>query len=170
MLNTLVNMCSHLKNSSRARLALTSIPSTKHTLALALALQQSGFLSTVIRGGKHPPPLLTSTSMPHATDEAQEAEAVVTQENIASRRLWVGLKYSKQYPVLTDVAMESKPKQRVTLKAADISAVIRGKQRNFVKGLTRTGECLYLLTDKGVKEARECEEERIGGLVLCRVV
>lgn len=108
--------------------------------------------------------------MPHASDAEHEAEAIVTQENIATRRLWVGLKYWNQHPVLTDLAMESKPRKRITLTSKEVAAVVRGKQRNFVKGLTRTGECLYLLTDKGVKEARQCEEERIGGMVLCRVV
>lgn len=65
---------------------------------------------------------------------------------------------------------ESKPKKRVMLKFRDLEQIVRGKEAKWVKGLTRPGECLYLSTDRGVMEARECVERRIGGLVLCRVL
>ena len=38
-----------------------------------------------------------------------------------------------------------------------------------MEGLRRPGECIYVSTDKGVMEARECVERRIGGMLLCRV-
>lgn len=31
------------------------------------------------------------------------------------------------------------------------------------------GEALYLTTDRGIMEVRECVERRVGGMVLCRV-
>lgn len=37
-------------------------------------------------------------------------------------------------------------------------------------GLTRPGECLFVSTDRGVLEARECVERKVGGMILCRVV
>lgn len=169
-LTTLANVCSHLQNASKARLGLTSVPSTNLTLSLTLALQHSGFLSTVTRGGKRPPLLLTPTAMPHATSEADMAEATVTQANVASRRLWLGLKYWNNDPVLREMQLVSKPKQRVTLGFRDLTKVVRGREAKWVKGLTRPGECLFVSTDLGILEARECVEKEVGGMVLCRVI
>ncbi|TVY86023.1 37S ribosomal protein, mitochondrial, partial [Lachnellula willkommii] len=92
----LANVCSHLQNASKARLGLTSIPSTNQLLTLSLALQSSGFLSSVTRAGLTPPPLNTNTTY--------EPEPV-TQENVSSRRLWLGLKYWDNRPVLSEMSM-----------------------------------------------------------------
>ncbi|KFX97412.1 hypothetical protein O988_04877, partial [Pseudogymnoascus sp. VKM F-3808] len=92
----LANVCSHLQNASRARLGLTSVPASNMILGLSLSLQQSGFLRSVTRGGAQPPPVdALSTYVPEP----------VTQENVASRRLWLGLKYWDNSPVLTQMAM-----------------------------------------------------------------
>ncbi|KAB8336888.1 hypothetical protein FH972_021196 [Carpinus fangiana] len=106
----LAHTCSHLQNCSKARLGLTSIPSTKLLLSLSLALQNAGFISSVTRGGPQPPQLLTATSLPHATDDAaldpeHPDSAIITQANVASRRLWLGLKYWKGEPVLSKMSM-----------------------------------------------------------------
>lgn len=93
----------------------------------------------------------------------------VTQTNRASRRLWLGLKYWDGEPVLRKAKMLSRPTQRLWLTHEDLSKIIRGRRSNYVDGMTRIGECLFLSTDKGIMEARECEERRIGGLALCRV-
>lgn len=167
----LAHVCSHLQNASKARLGLTSIPSTNLHLSLALALQQAGFLSTVTRGGPEPPLLLTATSMPHALAASTDAaEATVTQANVASRRLWLGLKYWNSEPVLRECTLESKPTQRVWVGHRDLEAIVRGREARWTKGLTRIGECLFVSTDRGVLEARECVERKVGGMLLCRVV
>lgn len=166
----LANVCSHLQNASKARLGLTSIPSTNQTLALMLALQHSGFLSTVTRGGPRPPLLLTPTSMPHATDPEAIDEATVTQANVASRRLWLGLKYYNNTPVLSNMSLESKPKKRVTLGYRDLATIVRGRDAKWVRGLTRPGECLFVSTDRGIMESREAVEQKLGGMALCRVI
>ncbi|TKX18399.1 37S ribosomal protein S8 [Elsinoe australis] len=101
--------------------------------------------------------------------EAHQTSSVVTQANRASRRLWLGLKYWDGEPVMRKMKMLSKPTQRLWLTHDDLSKIVRGKRANYVEGLTRIGECLFISTDKGVMEARECVERRIGGLVLCRV-
>ncbi|KAF2230338.1 40S ribosomal protein S8 [Viridothelium virens] len=164
----LSHVCSHLQNASKARLGLTSIPSTNLHLSICLNLQKQGFLSTVLRGGPSPPDtstLHTGEPLPASAD----AEATVTQENVATRRLWLGLKYWNSQPVLSEMKMVSKPKQRIQLSSLDIGRIVRGREAGYVKGLTRPGECLFVSTDKGVLEARECVERKVGGLVLCRV-
>lgn len=157
----LSNVCSHLQNASKARLGLTSVPSTNMILTLALALQQSGFLSSVTRGGVIPPPIDSlSTYVPEP----------VTQENISTRRLWLGMKYWNNEPVLSKMTMVSKPTKRVWMDVEGLGKIVRGRDANYIKGLTKPGECLFVSTDRGILEARECVEKKIGGMLLCRAL
>lgn len=164
----LANICSHLQNASKARLGLTSIPSTNLHLRLALALQSAGFLSTVVRGGPIPPPPHLLLNHPSSNNEAAEIEPV-TQENVGSRRLWLGMKYWNSEPVLEKMQLISKPTRRIWMDTEGLSTLVLGRQSGYVKGLRRPGECLFVTTDKGVMEARECVERKIGGMLLCRV-
>lgn len=154
-----VNACSHLQNASKARLGLTSIPNNKYNLSFALALHRAGFISSVTRGGPKPPPqdsLMTFELEP------------VTSANVASRRLWLGLKYWNSEPVMSKLKAYSKPSMPVKLQLPQLEKVARGFQAGHVKGLT-LGECLFLTTDRGVLEVREALEKRVGGQILCSV-
>lgn len=66
--------------------------------------------------------------------------------------------------------MVSRPTKRVWMDVQGLERIVLGKENNYVKGLNKIGECLYVSTDKGVMEARECVERRIGGLLLCRAL
>ncbi|KAF9893617.1 hypothetical protein FE257_010929 [Aspergillus nanangensis] len=165
----LAHVCSHLNNAAKARLGLTSIPNSQLHLKLCLALQNSGYISSVVRGGPSPPPPHIILGHPTANDEVQGVEPV-TQTNVASRRLWLGLKYWQSEPVLGKVSMVSKPKRRINIDVAGLREVIRGEKSGYVEGLRSPGESLYLSTDQGILEARECVEKKVGGLVLCRVL
>ncbi|KAL9115356.1 MAG: hypothetical protein Q9227_000677 [Pyrenula ochraceoflavens] len=165
----LSHVCSHLTNASKARLGLTSIPSSKLHLNIALNLLKAGFVSAVVRGGHTPPPPHKLLSHPSFNDEEEPIEPV-TQDNIASRRLWLGMKYWNSEPVIDKMMMISKPTRRVTLDIEALADIIRGHNRNFVKGLRIPGECMFLSTDRGVMEARECVEKKIGGLALLKAL
>ncbi|KZF26262.1 30S ribosomal protein S8 [Xylona heveae TC161] len=160
----LSHVCSHIQNASKARLGLTSVPSSNLILALALSLQKSGFISNVKRGGLEPPPSLSGQALPFSALD----EEPVTQQNIASRRLWLGLKYWNNEPVLSKMSMVSKPTRRVWMNAEDLSKIVRGRNAGYVKGLTKPGECLFVTTDQGIMEARECVRRKLGGMLLCR--
>jgi small subunit ribosomal protein S8 len=151
----ITNMCSHLQNASRAQLGLTSIPNNKYNLNLALALHRAGFLSSVTRGGPHPP------------DPSVPPEPV-TNANVATRRLWLGLKYWNNKPVMRQLKTLSKPSRVLTASLSDLELVSRGREAGYVKGLN-LGECLFLSTDRGILEIREALEKKVGGVVLCRV-
>ncbi len=155
----IVDTCSHLQNATRARLGLTSLPSTKNNLSLALALHRAGLLSSVTRGGPIPPP-------PEALLSAETEP--VTAANAATRRLWLGLKYWNNEPVMRNLEPVSRSSRLVTAKLEELEAIARGFRRGQVKGLN-TGETLYISTDKGVLEIREALNKRTGGMVLCRV-
>ncbi|KAJ9503744.1 hypothetical protein H2202_000883 [Exophiala xenobiotica] len=138
----LANTCSHLQNASRARLGLTSIPDTKFHLGLMLALQNSGFISSVVRGGAEPPPSHKLLTHPTSSDPAHPIEPV-TRHNISSRRLWLGLKYWNSEPVLSKMSLVSKPTRRIWMDTPGLTKLVLGKNSGYVKGLTTTGECLY---------------------------
>jgi ribosomal protein S8 len=157
----LAHVCSHIQNASKARLGLTSVPSSNLHLTLLLALQNSGFISSVTRGGLTPPPIDQLSSY--------EPEPV-TQSNIATRRLWLGLKYWNNEPVLSEMKLVSKPTKRVWMDVEGLGKIIRGREAGYVKGLTKPGESLFVSTDRGILEARECVERKVGGMLLCRVV
>lgn len=156
---SVVNACAHLQNCQRARLGLTSLPNTKNNLFFVLALQRCGLLSSVTRAGPYPPPadqLLTFEAEP------------VTSANVATRRLWLGLKYHDNEPVMRTVTAISKPKRTITMQLNSLERVARGFERGYVKGL-KMGELLFVATDKGVLEVREALQRKTGGLVLARV-
>jgi small subunit ribosomal protein S8 len=160
-IQTIVNACSHLQNASRAQLGLTSIPNNKFNLALALALHRTGFISSVTRAGASPPPADQLTSY--------EPEPV-TSANVATRRLWVGLKYWENKPVMKKLTPISKPSRRITLDNEDLNRIARGRpsRNGYVQGLN-LGESLFLTTDRGTLEIREAMERKVGGMALCRV-
>lgn len=167
-LSNLANVCSHLNNATKARLGLTSIPSTKLHTKLCLAMQKDGYFSSVVRGGPSPPPAHILLGHPDPISQILETEPV-TQANVASRRLWLGLKYWESNPVLGKLSTVSKPKRKINLDVPGLRKVIRGEKSDMVQGLRQPGESLYLATDRGFMEARECVEKNVGGLVLCRV-
>ncbi|ATY59217.1 40S ribosomal protein S8 [Cordyceps militaris CM01] len=162
-LKTLVDMCSHLQNASKAKLGLTSFRSTKHSMLLATALHRAGFLSTVYRAGPTPPSEEDMLSRPMEP---------VTTANVSSRRLWLGLKYWDGKPVLGTCRAMSTPSRRVTVRPEELARVVRGfptkLDAGVVQGLT-LGECLFLDTTEGVLEAREALAKKVGGTLMCRV-
>ena len=156
----ITNACSHLSNATKARLGLTSLPNTKYNLFLALALHRAGLIASVTRAGRVPPPaeaLLTFESEP------------VTTANVATRRLWLGLKYHNNQPVMRHLTAVSKPSRLVTVTLQDLSRIARGFEAGQLKGLN-LGETMFVATDRGILEAREALEKKVGGLVLCRVI
>lgn len=132
---------------------MTSIPMTKLNLAIVLGLQEEGFLSSVTRGN-------------HAGPDAEYTPT--TQENIATRRLWLGLKYYDNEPVLSKMRLVSKPTKRVWIGASGLQQLTRGKEHDDVKPL-QPGECMFMASDKGVYEIREAVARQLGGQPLCRV-
>ncbi|KAL6705848.1 hypothetical protein ACN47E_006308 [Coniothyrium glycines] len=189
----LAHVCSHLQNASKARLGLTSIPVSKLHVNIALGLQREGFLSSVTLAGPTPPDpfLLQDTHTPAQLEDmarmlrnkpwlayptdgpsplaTEKPREVHIPENPAQRRLWLGLKYWQNEPVLKNMKLVSKPTRRIWLTSEDFGKITRTRESSYVKGLTHPGECMFVTTDRGILEARECVERRLGGMALCRV-
>ena len=52
----------------------------------------------------------------------------------------------------------------------DLEGLCLGAKRGYVEGLRGIGECMFVSTDRGVMEIRECVERKVGGMLLCRVI
>ncbi|KAI1334546.1 ribosomal protein S8 [Xylariaceae sp. FL0016] len=157
-ITNIVNMCSHLQNASKARLGLTSVPHNKYNLSVALALHRAGFLSFVTRGGGEPPdPSTITTFQPEP----------MTTANVARQRLWVGLKYSDNAPVLRQLRSISTGKRLINADLSALERLARGFDASQQRGLN-LGECMFVSTDRGTLEVREAIDRRVGGLLLCR--
>jgi ribosomal protein S8 len=171
-LSNIAHLCSHLNNVNKARLALASVPNTKLHLKLCLAFLNQGVVSSVVRGGKSAPPPHILLGHPTLNDDKTvdiPSTEPVTQSNVASRRLWLGLKYWQNEPVMGKLAPVSKPKRKITLDIPGIRRVHRGVRSDLVEGLRSPGELLFMLTDRGLLESRQCLERNVGGMVLCRM-
>ncbi|OAL06208.1 40S ribosomal protein S8 [Phaeosphaeriaceae sp. SRC1lsM3a] len=99
----------------------------------------------------------------------EQVHEVNVPENAARRRLWLGLKYWQNEPVLKHMQLISKPTRRIWLTSEDLAKIIRTRASSYVQGLTHPGECMFITTDRGILEARECVERRLGGMALFRV-
>lgn len=191
----LAHVCSHMQNASKARLGLTSIPVSKMHVKIALGLQREGFLSSVTLAGPTPPrPFMLQPQqgpeeaeqlaqtleeepwLAYPTKETTEQRLrkekvydIQVPENAARRRLWLGLKYWQNEPVLKHMQLISKPTRRIWLTSEDLGKIIRTRPSSYVQGLTHPGECMFITTDRGILEARECVERRLGGMALFRV-
>ncbi|KAF9355961.1 hypothetical protein BGX26_005889 [Mortierella sp. AD094] len=79
------DLCARVQNGFRARLRRIAVPDTKMNHAIANVLYKEGFIAGVSRG-----------------DHIQPDSAYVptTPDNVATRRLWLELKYNNDEPVL----------------------------------------------------------------------
>jgi ribosomal protein S8 len=99
----------------------------------------------------------------------EQVHEVRVPDNPARRRLWLGLKYWQNEPVLKNMKLVSKPTRRIWLTSEDLGKITRTRESSYVEGLTHPGECMFISTDRGILEARECVERRMGGMALFRV-
>lgn len=152
---TLAHTCAHLQNVAMAKLPLTSIPYTRLQLQLALNLYREGFLASVQRG---------STAGPDLTPQE------VTPDNVATRRLWLGMKYRENKPVLSKLQLISKPNRRLYASAQELREFANGNRIRAVKPLM-PGEVVFV-RPRGTKEVvniHEAVKKDLDGELLCRV-
>ncbi|KAG6000397.1 hypothetical protein E4U21_005490 [Claviceps maximensis] len=158
----IAHMCSHIQNASKSRLGITSVKNTKYNLLLALAMHRCGFFSTVYRAGPHPPTMQQMIS---------QAPEQVTSANVATMRIWLGLKYWDGKPVLSKAEVISKPSRLMTANLQELGRLTRGFPARLKGGVVpglNLGECMFVATSRGVLEAREALSRKVGGLLVCR--
>ncbi|KAI8990082.1 30S ribosomal protein S8 [Pilobolus umbonatus] len=146
------DLCARIQNGFRARLQTIAIPETKMNLAISNILYKEGFLSSVTRGNHlGPDPAYTPT----------------TNENVATRRLWLDLKYKENNPVLAQLSLVSKPSKKVHFTVNELKNITNGRRSQFIKPL-QPGEIAIVNTNRGVLEVHEAIEKNVGGEVICR--
>lgn len=150
----LANFCSHLKNCTNVQMSTTSVPFTRLHLQIALGLYREGFISSIKKGSTIGPDL-------KPTD--------VTPDNISTRRLWLGLKYRNNRPVIRSLSLILKPGRKVNLTSTEVKALSSGLPVRFIRPLN-PAECIFIKTPRDeVLEIQEAARKDIRGMVLCRV-
>ncbi|CAA19274.1 37S ribosomal protein subunit S8, mitochondrial [Schizosaccharomyces pombe] len=144
---------SHLQNSFRARKSLASVPNCNSVLELCAVLYHQGFLSSIQRGDIHGPDALPT---------------ITTRQNVATRRLWLGLKYFEGKPVLHYIRAVSKPSRKVNLTPSELLQFAKGRKVSFVNGL-EPAEVGIVETKHGIMSIDDAIKNNLGGNVICRV-
>ncbi|VEU21483.1 DEKNAAC102580 [Brettanomyces naardenensis] len=149
----LANVCCHLQNCTMARLPLAKVPYTRLHLQIALGLYNEGFVSSVQRGSINGPDI---------------TPVEVTPDNISTRRLWLGLKYRNNKPVLSHLRLISKPNRRVRLTNEELGHFASGKRVRFIPPM-KPDEVVFLRTNKGeILNLYEAVKKQLDGELLCR--
>lgn len=106
------------------------------------------------------------SSQPLPSSHAYRAAGVPL--NPAHRRIWLGLKYWNNEPVLRNMSLISKPTREIRAKVADLRKLVAGRKAGIANPLTNPGDCLFVSTEIGILEAREALERVRGGVLLVR--
>jgi ribosomal protein S8 len=146
--------CARVQNAFKARLQSIAIPDTKMNLAISMILYRQGFISSVQRGDYLEPDKKVVQTRPH---------------NIASRRLWLDLKYRDNKPVLQKMSCVSKGSKKVYMTVEELKNLTAGRRAKFIPPL-QLGEIAIVSTSRGVLEIKEAIEQNHGGVVLCRAI
>lgn len=150
----LANFCAHIKNCTNVNIASTSVPFSRLHLQISLGLYREGFISSVQKG---------STSGP------DQDPVEITPDNISTRRLWLGLKYRNNQPVIRDFSLILKPGRKVNLTSTEVKALASGMAVRFIKPL-QPAEAIFMKTSQSeVVEIQEAAKRDLDGMVLCRV-
>lgn len=151
----LANVAAHLQNATRVNLATTSIPFSRLHLEVAFHLYKQGFITSVQKG---------STLGP------DQVPTEVTPDNIASRRIWLGLKYRGTESVIRKFSLVSKPSRKIFLNKEELKSLAAGKKIRLIKPI-QPGELMLVRDDlkKTVLELSEAVNEGVSGEVLCRI-
>ena len=157
----LANTCAHLQNCSRVRIPLTSIPYTNLHLQFAYNLYKNGFISSLQKGSTKSPDLVPTE---------------VTPDNVSTRRLWIGLKYRENKPVISSCKLISKPNLKINLNYNDMRKLCSGTSVRLIKPL-QPGELILVKTASkthdeskvNVMDINDAVAKRLDGEVLCRI-
>lgn len=132
---------------------------------LGLSYNQHGDEAAAI--ARQPDTLLhRKSSLPRPSTKAYKEAGVPI--NPAHRRIWLGLKYWNNEPVLRNMSMISKPTRTIRAKVADLRKLVAGRKAGITNPMVNPGDCMFVSTEIGIMEAREALERVRGGVLLVR--
>ncbi|KAH3675881.1 hypothetical protein WICMUC_002451 [Wickerhamomyces mucosus] len=151
----LANVAAHIQNVTRIYASTTSIPFTRLHLDVATHLHKQGFISSIQKGdltGPHSSPVET------------------TPDNIAQTKLWLGLKYRDNKPVLSKFQLISKPSNKIHLSSEQLKELASGKSVRLINP-PQPNELILVKCHK-TKEVLDLDDAAAkdkSGEVLCRI-
>ncbi|KAJ3301054.1 hypothetical protein HDV03_001455 [Kappamyces sp. JEL0829] len=148
------HLSSHIQNAYKAGQKRIAVPYSKINKSITTILWEEGLLQQVIAGDLHGPFELGF-------------EVPITPANIASRRLWLDLKYRNGEPALTRMGVISKPSRRIFASPEECRAIASSRQASALLKGQVLGQVTILDTPYGVVEMKDALRKNVGGEVLC---
>ncbi|SPO41685.1 related to MRPS8 - mitochondrial ribosomal protein, small subunit [Pseudozyma flocculosa] len=146
------DLCVRLQNAARARLRTVAIPSTKDNLSIVSILLQHGFIHNVTRG-----------------TVAGPSTAAYNQAGVASRRLWVDLKYRlDDRPVLESMSAVSKPSRKLSMATDELLRLATGRRAKTINPLEMGEIGIVDCGKNGWWEIRDAIKRKLSGEVVAR--
>ncbi|RCK67500.1 37S ribosomal protein S8, mitochondrial [Candida viswanathii] len=145
--------CAHLKNCLNVTLSKTSVPYNRTNLLASMALYQQGFIGGVTTG---------------STKGPDRVPVIATPDNIASRRLWLDLKYRNNLPVINEIEMISTPKRWINLSKEEVKALASGLKVRHLQPL-QPAECIFIDSAKELLEVQDAAKIGVHGRAMFRV-
>jgi ribosomal protein S8 len=144
-------LCTHLRNGSRAGLRHLCLHNTNQNLAILSILLRHGFITSLTLGTEH-------ERSPSAFQDAP-----VTQ-----KRIWAEMKYRDNRSVLGDIQLVSKPSRKLVFSPVELRLLVSGRRSKMIKGMN-LGEIAVVDTpEAGFLEGREATRLGLGGEVIAR--
>ncbi|KAJ3310725.1 hypothetical protein HDV04_004681 [Boothiomyces sp. JEL0838] len=148
------HLCSHIQNAYRNNLKKIAVPYNKTFKAITNILYEEGLVQSVSSGDVHGP-FQVGYQVP------------ITPSNIASRRIWIDLKYRHGEPALQKMGVVSKPSRRIFASVEECQAIAASKSSNSLLKNQSLGQITILNTPYGIIEMKEALKKQVGGEVLC---
>jgi len=145
-------LCTTLRNGTAARLKQVSLPHSKQNRSILGLLLKHGFVSSVNYG-----------------DESMSDPAAFQKASTSSKRIWAGLKYRNDRPILGDIQLISKPSKRVIISHEELIRLLSGRRAQFIKPVG-LGEIALLKTAQGWMDGREAVSKGLGGELTVRAM
>lgn len=87
--------------------------------------------------------------------------------NVASRRIWLTLKYRDGKPALNKIAPVSKPSRKVYASHDDLISIASARNAGPLLKASVLGQVTIVETPYGIVEIKDAIEKSVGGKVLC---
>lgn len=151
----LAHVCAHLKNVTMVKHEVAKIPLSRLHMNLAVHLYKQGFISAIQKGSDEAP-----------DPAGQPVE--ITSDNIATRRLWLTLKYRNDKPVLNNISLVSKPNLKLHLSPTELKALASGLYVRKIKPLRPAETMIVKTNDNSILDLQEAAAKNMAGMPLCR--
>jgi len=145
-------LCDHLANAFKSFARTIAIKETAQNRAIVHILYKEGFFNSYALGNQHGPYRVPTPRTPG---------------NVASRKIWITLKYRDGKPALNKIRPVSLPSRKIYASHDDLLAIAAARNSGTLLKAQVLGQVTIVETPYGIVELKEAIEKKVGGKVLC---